>query len=123
MHLECILDLFDCMSALTISLLQTVYPTLDLHRVNDAFRHSLELVKTTILKLNIPELDKELFRGDWLIPAQIIKPEQCLNTLVDATWATAYGRYHVFHTKQRKLGTATRVPHRVSTLFLIVTAC
>ena len=95
-----------------------VYPTLDLHRVNNAFRRSLELLKTTILELNIPELDKDSFRGNWSIPAQIIKPEQCLNALVDGAWSTAYSRYRTFHTKQRKLGAASRVRRQVSTLFL-----
>ena len=80
-------------------------------------------MKTTILKLNILELDKESFQANWLIPAQIIKLEQCLNALVDGAWSTAYCRYRGFHTKQRKLGAATRVPRRVSTLFLFVGAC
>ena len=80
-------------------------------------------MKMTILKLNIPELDKELFQVNWSIPVQIIKPEQCLNALVDGAWSTAYCRYRGFHTKQRKLGAATCIPHQVSTLFLFVGAC
>ena len=75
---------------------------MDLHRVNDACRHGLELIKAAILALKVPDIEKEFSEESWSIPTHVIKSQQCLNALVDGAWATAYNRYLSFHLDLRK---------------------
>ena len=63
---------------------------MDLHHINDACRRGLELIKAAILALKVPDIEKEFSEESWLIPTHVIKPQQCLNALVDGACVVAW---------------------------------
>ena len=79
--------------------LQTIFPTVDLDSVNNAFSHGLELTKGAILELNVPDADQQLLSHaeSWTHSARVLEPKDCVRAVVDGAWATAFRRYRLFH--------------------------
>jgi len=80
---------------------QTLYPTVDLDKVDDALRRGLELTKAAILALDIPDMDHSSMQS-WALPAHIISPKSYLSALADGAWAMSYFRYYDWYKAQRK---------------------
>jgi len=102
MPMRCIFVSYSSASVLTILniLTQTIYPNVALNDVENIFWHGLELTKAPLLtELGAQGADKVLFdcMQDWLPTAHIIDLEKCPHALLQAAWATPYGRYLSWH--------------------------
>ena len=65
---------------------QSLYPIVDLDDVDNAFWCGLELIKATILRLNMPGVNL----NGWVFPTPIVEPEHYLGVLMDGAWVMAY---------------------------------
>ena len=63
--------------------------------MDNTFRCGLELIKATILGLNMPGVDL----NGWVFPTPIIEPEDYLGVFMDGAWAMAYNQYCEWHKK------------------------
>ena len=81
---------------------QTLYPTVDLDKVDHALRRGMELTKAAFLALDVPDMDCSSMQA-WTFPAHIINPQRCISALASGAWTTSYSRYYDWYEKQRKV--------------------
>ncbi|KIK13416.1 hypothetical protein PISMIDRAFT_18006 [Pisolithus microcarpus 441] len=81
----------------------TLYPTVNLSDINKAFRCGLDLVKeAVVLELNqLPDVEQATIHSveDWTPPPCTLDQTILLKALVCGAQATAYDRYHDWHSK------------------------
>ncbi|KAI6015726.1 hypothetical protein BKA83DRAFT_4498396 [Pisolithus microcarpus] len=104
----------------------TLYPTVNLSDINKAFRCGLDLVKeAVVLELNqLPDVEQATIHSveDWTPPPCTLDQTILLKALVRGAQATAYDRYHDWHsklqsspygtTRRRSQTSRTRASHR-----------
>lgn len=81
----------------------TLYPTVNLSDINKAFRCGLDLVKeVVVLELNqLADVEQATIHSmeDWTSPPCTLDQRMLLKALVRGAQATAYDRYHDWHSK------------------------
>ncbi|KAI5993370.1 hypothetical protein EDC04DRAFT_2806391 [Pisolithus marmoratus] len=95
----------------------TLYPTVNLSDINKAFRCGLDLVKeAVVLELNqLADVEQATIHSmeDWTPPPCTLDQSMLLMALVCGAHATAYDRYHDWHSNLRSPYGTTR--HRSQT--------
>ncbi|KAI6137811.1 hypothetical protein BKA82DRAFT_4265626 [Pisolithus tinctorius] len=95
----------------------TLYPTVDLDGINNAFRRGLERIKEAILLELAAGADREFFdsMAIWSPPDSPVNITSLRNGLIYGAWTTAYQRYAEWHdTLDKKPYNGTRGRSRTS---------